>query len=141
MCRLSALRSNVWCPMPARAPSACRRPGCRGLVRNGVCSVCGSLKTAINAAHDATRGSNTERGYDNRWRRVRLLHLRNNPLCRMCLLDGVVTAATMVDHIVPIADGGEKLDDDNLQSLCRDCHARKTADDLVKRAANEWIGR
>ena len=49
--------------------------------------------------------------------------------------------ATMVDHIVPIADGGEKLDEDNLQSLCQDCHARKTADDLVKRAANEWIGR
>lgn len=110
-------------------------------MRNGVCSVCGSLKTATNAAHDERRGSNTERGYDNRWRRVREVHLHAEPLCRMCKADGLVTMATMVDHIVPIADGGEKLDEDNLQSLCRDCHARKTADDLVKRAANEWIGR
>jgi 5-methylcytosine-specific restriction endonuclease McrA len=96
--------------------------------------VCGPLKVATNAAHDETRGNNSQRGYDGRWRRVRALHLRSEPLCRMCLARGVVTPATMVDHVLPINDGGERLDDDNLQSLCVDCHAKKTADDLVKRA-------
>jgi len=120
--------------MPLRAPSACRRPGCAGLVRDGVCSRCGPLKVATNALHDTTRGDRAERGYDGRWRRVRAMHLRSEPLCRMCQAAGRVTLATMVDHIVPIRDGGERLDDDGLQSLCVDCHAAKTADDLVKRA-------
>jgi 5-methylcytosine-specific restriction enzyme A len=119
--------------MPLRAPSACKRSGCRGLVRDGVCSQCGDLRTARNVIHDQTRGTNTERGYDNRWRRVREMHLRSEPLCRMCLAAGRAVGATMVDHVVPIRDGGERLADINLQSLCADCHARKTADDLAAR--------
>jgi len=36
-------------------------------------------------------------------------------------------AATEVDHIVEIQDGGEEFDLANLRSLCHRCHARKTA--------------
>lgn len=32
----------------------------------------------------------------------------------------------MVDHIVPLPEG-DRFDDANLQSICRSCHARKTA--------------
>ena len=32
-----------------------------------------------------------------------------------------------VDHITPIAQGGELWDIDNLQVLCKRCHGRKTA--------------
>ena len=39
---------------------------------------------------------------------------------------GVIASATDVDHIVPIADGGAPLDQANLQSLCHECHSRKT---------------
>ena len=119
--------------MPLKAPSACRRPGCPGLVRNGVCSRCGPLSAASAAAHDAKRGTAAERGYDARWSKVRLLHLSNEPLCRLCAAQGRVTAADLVDHILPIADGGAVLDEDNLQSLCRRCHDAKTAEDLAKR--------
>ena len=38
--------------MPTRAPSACRRPGCPGLVRNGVCSRCGPLRKMAAAARE-----------------------------------------------------------------------------------------
>jgi len=32
-----------------------------------------------------------------------------------------------VDHIEPISEGGHPLDETNLQTLCRPCHAEKTA--------------
>jgi len=31
-----------------------------------------------------------------------------------------------VDHVRPLSDGGDHYDADNLQALCRSCHARKT---------------
>ena len=115
--------------MPTKAPSACRRPGCAGLVRGGVCSVCGDLRRRTAAEHDERRGSSRERGYDARWERLRSMHLAGEPLCRMC-----GRPAVLVDHITPIRDGGAILDDDNLQSLCRACHDAKTAEDVRKRA-------
>lgn len=115
--------------MPTKAPTACVRPGCAGLVRAGVCSVCGNLRRRTVAEHDKRRGSRHERGYDARWERVRRMHLAKEPLCRMC-----GRPAVLVDHITPIRDNGAVLDDDNLQSLCRRCHDAKTANDLRKRA-------
>lgn len=32
-----------------------------------------------------------------------------------------------VDHITPVADGGHPFDPGNLQTLCEDCHRKKTA--------------
>lgn len=119
--------------MPERAPSACRRPGCSGVVRDGVCSHCGPLRKRTSAAHDERRGSSRARGYDARWERLRRMHLAGEPLCRMCLAQGRVTPAVLVDHIVPVRDGGAVLDDDNLQSLCRVCHDAKTAEDVRRR--------
>jgi len=72
------------------------------------------------------RGSAASRGYDARWRRVRLMKLAADPLCEMHRRAGAVVPATLVDHIVPIAEGGARLDMANLQSLCRNCHASKT---------------
>ena len=57
-----------------------------------------------------------------KWKKVRDLQLKQEPLCRMC-----GRPATLVDHIVEIRDGGAKLDFSNLQSLCHSCHNKKTA--------------
>ena len=61
---------------------------------------------------------------------IRLEHLRLEPLCRMCLSEGVVTACLglglrgQVDHV----DGNDANNDaSNLQTLCVTCHGRKTA--------------
>ena len=51
--------------------------------------------------------------------------LRGSPLCVLCLPDRA-TPATHVDHIVPLAQGGEMWDRSNLQSLCAKCHYIKT---------------
>jgi 5-methylcytosine-specific restriction protein A len=60
------------------------------------------------------------------WHRLREKQLSDEPLCRHCKAMGIVVLATDVDHIVPIAQGGAELDQANLQSLCHECHSRKT---------------
>ena len=43
--------------------------------------------------------------------------------------------ADQVDHIIPVARGGTD-DSDNLQAVCRSCHASKTASEAVHGRAN-----
>lgn len=57
---------------------------------------------------------------------LRKRRLANEPLCRMCKAKGVATPATTPDHIKPLAHGGLDIDD-NIQCLCAECHADKTA--------------
>lgn len=59
---------------------------------------------------------------------IRAAVLRCNPLCVSCEAKGKTTAATEVDHIQPLHKGGTD-EPDNLQGLCHDCHADKTAKD------------
>ena len=60
------------------------------------------------------------------WKTLRLSHLNSEPLCRACRTVGKLVAAAVVDHIIPITEGGADLDDANLQSLCKPCHNAKT---------------
>lgn len=58
------------------------------------------------------------------WVALRERVIAANPICVKCkrnLVDDV-------DHIIPIAQGGTD-DIDNLQGLCRGCHAKKTKKD------------
>ncbi|MFW8092273.1 HNH endonuclease, partial [Klebsiella pneumoniae] len=45
--------------------------------------------------------SSEPRIYGSKWDRERLIFLRAHPLCIMCQEQGRVTAATVVDHIIP----------------------------------------
>jgi 5-methylcytosine-specific restriction protein A len=71
------------------------------------------------------RTSARARGYTWRWEKARTSHLRHEPLCRMCSAQGRITAATVVDHLIP-HKGNLILfwDPENWQSLCPDCHTR-----------------
>ena len=104
--------------MPDRAARPCLKPHCPGLVRNGVCSMCGPVVQA--QAYDHDRGSAAQRGYGARWRRLRTMYIHQYPACVMC-----GRPATDIDHILPRRRGGTD-DPSNLQSLCASCHARKT---------------
>lgn len=81
----------------------------------------------LRSAAKRVRPSSGERGYDARWRRARRLHLAEHPLCAECERQGITTAATVVDHIVPHR-GDERLfwNTANWQSLCKTCHDAKT---------------
>ena len=61
------------------------------------------------------------------WRGLRAAYIRTYPLCKKCKDEGKTKKADHVDHIVPISQGGERLDWLNLQSLCIKCHNSKTA--------------
>jgi 5-methylcytosine-specific restriction enzyme A len=74
-----------------------------------------------------SRQSRHERGYGWEWEKARKRVLvRDKYLCQLCMKAKRVRVATDVDHIVPRAQGGSEADD-NLQSLCGDCHKAKTA--------------
>lgn len=61
------------------------------------------------------------------WRKKSKAYRQANPLCVKCMAKDVVTAAKVVDHIVSINNGGDKLNDSNLQSLCESCHNSKSS--------------
>ena len=73
------------------------------------------------------RPSRYARGYGKDWPRLRRAFLREHPACACC-----GRPAELVDHKQPIAYGGAVYDTDNLQSLCVECHAAKTAADERK---------
>ena len=80
------------------------------------------------ALYERGRPSASARGYDRRWRRYRLMYLREHPLCVMHERKGQVREATVVDHIKPHRNDSKIFWDlSNLQALCKPCHDRKTA--------------
>ena len=68
--------------------------------------------------------SSTQRGYGYKWQKARERFLKKNPLCVYCQRDDRVTAANVVDHIVPHR-GDQKLfwRESNWQALCSSCHS------------------
>lgn len=60
------------------------------------------------------------------WRKVRAHQLAIEPLCKECDKRGRVTVATVCDHIDGDCNNNPE-DGSNYQSLCRTCHATKTA--------------
>lgn len=62
------------------------------------------------------------------WRRLRASVLADEPLCRYCADIGMVSAATVVDHIQPHrGDLALFHEPTNLQPLCKPCHDRHAA--------------
>jgi 5-methylcytosine-specific restriction endonuclease McrA len=60
-----------------------------------------------------------------RWQRLRTLQLKKEPLCKMCLEDGFVIPASVVDHVVPHNGDWNLFVTGKLQSLC-DAHHNST---------------
>jgi 5-methylcytosine-specific restriction protein A len=115
-------------PMAARR--ACLEPGCLGYAdAHGRCT--------IHAAPIIARLAERRRlepgrrwYYTARWARLRAAILRAEPLCRRCTAENRVTAATDVDHIDRHRGRAAAFWlPDNLQPLCRSCHAEKTAEE------------
>jgi len=53
------------------------------------------------------------------WRKLRKRFIETNPNCKKCEDEMIVTEGKYVDHIQRIEDGGAKLDENNLQTLCK----------------------
>jgi 5-methylcytosine-specific restriction protein A len=105
--------------MPTTTNRPCKNRQCTNITRDatGYCTICRPAYLAKEAKRrDGNRPNSRERGYTSNWDRFRKMYLRNNPLC-VC-----GQPATLPHHILPIADGGEMYDEDNLMPMCRLCH-------------------
>ncbi|WP_321999283.1 HNH endonuclease [Bacillus pumilus] len=69
-----------------------------------------------------------------KWKSVRDRRKRDkNNLCEFCLENKKLKVADVCDHIVPIMiDWSKRLDYDNLQMLCHECHNKKTREDELR---------
>ncbi len=63
---------------------------------------------------------------------LRKRRLQAEPLCRMCRALGRTTAATVPDHITPLAKGGEDIDS-NIRCLCAGHHDQVTREEFGHR--------
>lgn len=69
---------------------------------------------------------------NNKWRhwndyRIEIFQ-RDNFTCRNCGRR-FEAKELVLDHIIPIACGGDEFDENNLQTLCAECHLKKTKED------------
>lgn len=109
-----------------RALRPCREPGCPRYAEpnTNVCSV-------HKRPHAPKKGDAAimHKLYCTRaWLDGRTAFLAIHPLCAECEKAGRLTAACIVDHIVPHqGDLALFYDQDNWQPLCKPCHDRKTA--------------
>lgn len=104
--------------MPYKPRNPCRHPGCHALTYNRYCE-----------AHISNyrRDSASKRGRGSKWQRLSSRYLREHPLCAECQRHGRLTAASVVDHIIPHR-GNDKLmwTESNWAASCKPCHDRKT---------------
>lgn len=72
---------------------------------------------------------------DSAWRKTRAAILdRDNYRCQL-RYPGCSIQATQVDHIVPVLQGGDRLDPENLRAACVKCNvgrARRREAELVR---------
>ncbi|WP_114094487.1 HNH endonuclease [Thalassospira xiamenensis] len=113
--------------MPALPTKPCALARCGRLAQPGE-RYCTAHKQEHRKRDDQRRGSSNDRGYTSKWRKAREAFLKEHPLCCRCEAGGMVTAATVVDHIVP-HKGDQKLfwRRSNWQPLCKHHHDVKTA--------------
>lgn len=118
--------------MPVAAPRPCCHPGCKEYgTHKGYCAD----HQKDRQLYDERRGSSNARGYTGAWRRARKVFLSAHPLCVECMKTNKVTAATVVDHVIP--HKGDKAlfwDESNWQPMCAPCHSSKT----VKEDMGKW---
>lgn len=114
--------------MPRKPKRPCSYPGCPNLVDGGYCEEHKKLRDKEYNLYG--RDDFTKNFYKTKeWRIIRKRHLEQEPFCVECLKNGITTKATIVDHIVPIKQGGSRYDNNNLQSLCWSCHSRKSVEE------------
>lgn len=112
--------------MPKLPPKPCTKPGCKAYAtKRGRCDL--HQRPAWEG-----KGSGASRGYGYAWQRKRDRILkRDGYVCQDQRACNGLTRADEVDHIVPKAQGGTDSPD-NLQAICRTCHAEKTRGEALR---------
>jgi len=120
--------------MPYSAQKICNVPNCYALTHSKYCD---EHTKEHSKWPDKHRDPIRKKFYDStKWRKLRRVKLSMNPLCQHCLKRNITKAANVVDHIKTMSEGGEVLNIENLQSLCKYCHDSKTSKEINARRKN-----
>jgi len=113
--------------MPTSAHKPCQHTGCANTTHKRYCDKHNKdHKTTHKWGSDKIRGNRHQRGYGSAWDKIRLIILkRDNYLCQTCSRSGRLSAGNTVDHIISKANGGTD-EHNNLETICKPCHALKT---------------
>jgi 5-methylcytosine-specific restriction endonuclease McrA len=96
-------------------------PGCGRIMRgSGRCAACRKRYETDRRRREGTTG---QRGYDAEWARLSREIRARFPVCQVC----GVRPSEQTDHVIPLKDGGPRLDPNNCRAVCRRCHSRATA--------------
>lgn len=118
----------------------CKVVSCNTLTRETYCDKHKSLaqdeKKSAYQFYDMYKRNQASKAFYNSssWKKIRdrKKHESSN-LCKHCMDRGVITAADVCDHILPIEIRWDlRLTYSNLQMLCHGCHNRKTREDEKK---------
>ena len=116
--------------MAWRVKVNCKHPGCNNLI---------DPNERYCKEHKRERWRGTRSNYNRnplyntaKWRRLSKYMLAKFPLCKVCNVP-----AAHVDHIVPVVQGGQAFNEENLQTLCVSCHSRKTAKEVFNKDRGE----
>jgi 5-methylcytosine-specific restriction protein A len=105
----------------------CSYPGCATLTHAGRCDL-----HRRQERREYDRGRKDDPFHllyaGRQWRRVREAKLAIDPLCERCRAGGRIEAATEVHHRTAVRDGGDPFDITGLESLCKPCHSRESAE-------------
>lgn len=69
------------------------------------------------------RATFRQRGYTKAWETYSAKFRQRNPLCARCFERDRPTLADVVDHKIPVREGGPLMDPSNHWSLCTACHS------------------
>ena len=105
--------------MPSAPPRVCNR--CKQPAPKGRPCTC----------RPAYEGSTHPSGNDRAWQQARANQLHDHPWCQWTE-EPCRRLATDVDHVIPLAEGGDRYDPINLQSLCKQHHDTKTTRDAQR---------
>jgi 5-methylcytosine-specific restriction protein A len=113
--------------MPNRPKQFCTYPGCQALTDKSRCERHNFSES--RRYYDKHNRPEYRKLYNTSlWKRLRIMVLKEQPLCKACKKQGRFIPATDVDHIKDHkGDASLFFDYDNLQALCHECHSRKTA--------------
>ena len=115
--------------MPWKPLRPCRHPGCPNLSEQAYCEIHRQkVKADVNRNYDRSKRDREMYNFYHSaaWIKLRSIKIKKNPLCEECYKHGHLKKASIVDHILPAREyPSNRLDIDNLQSLCAACHNKK----------------
>jgi 5-methylcytosine-specific restriction enzyme A len=119
---------------PTKPKSPCAKWPCSGYAQPGSSMCAAHRKEAIRQWEArGNRGTSAQRGYDARWRAIRLEVLQARPTCQH---PDCQRPATEAHHIVPRRDGGPDTAE-NCLALCKSHHSSETSREKWKRKGRE----